>query len=342
VDLLPTPEQLEIVSTAAAVLAQEFPISRVQAARNQASSVDGQAWTKCAELGWFGLDLPEELGGVGYALVEAALLFREIGRALAPGPFFASTLGARVAGIGGRPELSAAVMAGDAIVGLAEPRGPDASVGEVVNGTFDLIDAVGASHVLAVSPACAALLPIEAVEGIETLPCIDPAVRLGRGELQESKAVAHVSGEEDPVFARGSVLAAAMLVGIAEATRDRAVEHAKSRIQFGVPIGAHQAVKHRCADMATRTEAAHEQLLFAALTIDEHGPDAAFQAAAAKVLATDAAITNGADNIQVHGGMGYTFESDAHLFLKRAHVLDRVGGHSRQHLARLVDLPAVQ
>jgi alkylation response protein AidB-like acyl-CoA dehydrogenase len=144
------------------------------------------------------------------------------------------------------------------------------------------------------------------------------------------------------MFIRASVLAAAALVGIAEATRDMAAEYSKVRVQFGKPIGAYQAIKHRCADMAVRAEAASSQVLFAALSIDEGRPDDAFQAASAKVVASDAAIRNAADNIQIHGGMGYTFEHDAHLYLKRAHVFDRIAGDSRQHLAHLMDLPAAQ
>jgi len=137
-------------------------------------------------------------------------------------------------------------------------------------------------------------------------------------------------------------MVAAMLVGIAEATRDLSAEHAKTRVQFGRPIGVHQAIKHRCADMAVRAEAAGSQMLLAALCVESGRADATFQAAAAKVVATDAAVANAASTIQVHGGMGFTSEHDAHLFLERAHVLDHLLGDRRQHLARLVELPPAQ
>ena len=129
---------------------------------------------------------------------------------------------------------------------------------------------------------------------------------------------------------------------IAEATRDMSSEYAKIRVQFGPPIGVNQAIKHACADMALRAEAASAQLLFAALSVDEGRSDAAFQVAAARIVATDAAVENATRTIQVHGGMGYTFEHDAHLFLKRARVLDRVLGDSRSQMAALIDLPAAQ
>jgi alkylation response protein AidB-like acyl-CoA dehydrogenase len=342
VDLLPSEEQQEIIATAASVLAKEYPISRIRDMRTEPSVVDQRAWSRCAQLGWFGLTVAENDGGVGYALVEEALLFREIGRRVAPGPFLATALGARVAVAGGRPDIAQAIIAGDALVGLAQARHLGASIGREVSGSFDLFDAVGAPYVLAVGPAGAALVATDDVGPIEPVGCIDPGVRLAQADVSGVVAVASTGAEFEPTFLRGSVLAAAMLVGISEATRDMAAEYAKVRVQFGKPIGVHQAIKHRCADMAMRAAAADSLLLFAALSVDAARPDAAFQAAAAKVVATDAGIRNAGENIQVHGGMGYTYEHDAHLYLKRAHVLDRVIGSSRDHLARLVDLPPAQ
>jgi alkylation response protein AidB-like acyl-CoA dehydrogenase len=342
VDLLPSEEQQEIISTAASVLAKEYPISRIRELRMKPSAVDRRAWSRCAELGWFGLTLSEDDGGVGYSLAEEALLFREIGRRLAPGPFLSTALGARTAVAGGRPDIAEAIVAGDVLVGLAQARHVDATIGQEVSGSFDLLDAGGVPYVLAVGPAGAALVATDVVGSMDPVECIDPAVRLTRANLAGVTAVASVDADVEPTFLRGSVLAAAMLVGISEATRDMAAEYAKVRVQFGKPIGVHQAIKHRCADMAMRAAAADSQLLFAALSVEAARPDAAFHAAAAKVVATDAAIRNAGENIQVHGGMGYTFEHDAHLYMKRAHILDRVIGSSRDHLALLVDLPPAQ
>jgi alkylation response protein AidB-like acyl-CoA dehydrogenase len=130
----------------------------------------------------------------------------------------------------------------------------------------------------------------------------------------------------------GSVLISAMLVGVAEATRDMGVEYAKQRVQYGKPIGSYQAIKHPCADMATRCEAAVSLLLFAALAVREGRPDAVFQVAAAKRIATQAALENSRANVQIHGGMGYTWEHDAHLYVTRARVLNQVFGdvHAQQ------------
>jgi alkylation response protein AidB-like acyl-CoA dehydrogenase len=152
--------------------------------------------------------------------------------------------------------------------------------------------------------------------------------------------VVSVTAEVDAVSRRGFVLAAASLTGIAEATRDISAAHAVSRVQFDRPIGANQAVKHPCADMAVRAELAWAQTLFAALTTDERREDAEFHAVAAKVVAADAAERNAAATVQVLGGMGFTFEHDANLYLKRAYVLGHAFGDTRDALSRLIRLPA--
>jgi alkylation response protein AidB-like acyl-CoA dehydrogenase len=340
-DLLPTPEQQEISSVAAALLAKTMDDDQDDA-RRRTSAIGSRQWARFGELGWFGLSVPEGRGGVGYGMAEEALLFREIGRHLAPGPFLACTLAARVALAGGADELAATILTGEITVGLAQARGAQFDVGEVVSGSFDLLDAVDGSHVVVVTPRGAAVMAAEAWGRADQLSCMDPAVSLGRIRVEQAPAIVHTLGTTDHIFERGTVLTAAMLAGIGEATRDMASEFGKTREQFGKPIGVNQAIKHRCADMAMRAEAATSQVMFAALAIDEDRPDLEFHSAAAKVVASQAGIGNAALNIQIHGGMGYTFEHDAHLFLKRAHVLDRVLENKQQHMARLIDLPAAQ
>jgi alkylation response protein AidB-like acyl-CoA dehydrogenase len=130
-----------------------------------------------------------------------------------------------------------------------------------------------------------------------------------------------------------------MLAGLAEQVRDASAAYAKVRVQFGRPIGSFQAVKHRCADMALRAEAAWAQTEVAALRFAAPGAAAAFDVAAAKVVAVDAAIRNARDNIQNHGGIGFTAEHPAHLFLKRAHVLEQQLGATRAHLRTVLTAP---
>ena len=280
-DLLPSPEQQEIAATAASFLAARLPTTRTRALIDEPSNVDGLAWAGAAELGWFGLGLPEAAGGVGCGLVDEALLFREIGRSLAGGPYLATVLGARVASFGGRPDLTAAIVAG-ARVGLGVPVG---------GGDLLLVDVIGADLVLLVTPQAASLLAV-ADGRARAAACIDPTTRLARAEVDTAAAVASVPAGVDPVERRAGVLIAALQTGIAEATRDIAAEHAKQRVQFDRPIGVNQAVKHPCADMAVRAELAWAQTLVAALAVDERREDAEFQALAAKVVAGHAAEQN--------------------------------------------------
>ncbi len=142
-----------------------------------------------------------------------------------------------------------------------------------------------------------------------------------------------------PIAARACSTAAA-LVGIAEATRDMSAQYAKDREQFGRPIGTFQAVKHRCADMAVRCEVAFDLAIYAALLVDGDGPDAALHVPAAKVLAGEYAIANVFDNVQNHGGIGVTWEHDAHFFVKRANVLASTFGGRAQRLADVLAAPA--
>jgi alkylation response protein AidB-like acyl-CoA dehydrogenase len=336
-DLLPTPEQEAIVAAAAGFLGKELSIPQTREAMVREEGIDRSVWARCADLGWFGLGLDEGHGGVGYSLCEEALLFREIGRHLAPGPLLASVLGARVAAFGGAPDLAAEILGGQSVVGLAQPV--DATVASELSGRFLVLDGADADLLLAIDEQGGALVSTDLVE-VSPRPCIDQSVRLGNAVLDGVAAQVAVAATTDNVFLRGVVLSAAMLVGIAEATRDLSVEYAKVREQFGRPIGVNQAIKHPCAEMAVRSEAAYSQLLMAALAVADGNDDARFQASAAKVISTDAAISNATQTVQVHGGMGFTYEHDAHLYVKRARVLDLVLGSRRAHLATLLEQPA--
>jgi alkylation response protein AidB-like acyl-CoA dehydrogenase len=333
-DLLPTAEQEEIARSTASFLAKELPVSRLRERLDEPSPIDRAIWARAAALGWLALGLAEDVGGVGYGLAEEVMVFREIGRALAPGPLLASVLGARLAAASGDRALSESIVSGGTVVGLALPRpGTSTALAPEVSADLDIFDGTWADVVLIVQPAGAALLPVSELTGVAPLPCIDETIRLSTGRADGISALAFLPAETDDLYRRGAVLTAAVLAGIAEATRDEATEYAKSRTQFGKAIGSYQAVKHACADMAIRSEAAASQVFFAALSIDSARGDAGFQAAAAKVVASDAARRNSAANVQIHGGMGFTFEQDAHLYVKRSQVLEQTFGSTAYHLA---------
>jgi len=158
------------------------------------------------------------------------------------------------------------------------------------------------------------------VELVRRRPCVDVASRWAEFHVV-GEPRARVGREVFDALPYASVLVAAMLSGICEATRDQSAAYAKVRVQFGVPIGSFQAVKHRCADEAVRAEAATQIVTLAALAVRDGRPDADLLWAAARSVTADHAMRNAADNIQNLGGIGYTAEHDAHLFLKRAQVL---------------------
>jgi alkylation response protein AidB-like acyl-CoA dehydrogenase len=160
---------------------------------------------------------------------------------------------------------------------------------------------------------------------------MDPTRRLGTIEARGVRAE-RLDADAAALRRMATVLVAAEAVGVAERTVEMSVEYAKVRQQFGKPIGTFQAIKHRCADMATRTEVARAVVVFAAVAVRDGEPGADFHVHSAKALAADAAIQNATDNVQNHGGMGYTWESDAHLYLKRARVLEHVCGSRMAHL----------
>jgi alkylation response protein AidB-like acyl-CoA dehydrogenase len=339
-DLLPSPEQAEIESAAAGFLATYAPVSRTRALMGEPASVDPAVWSGAAELGWFGLGLPEVAGGVGCGLADEAVLFREIGRSLAGGPFLATVLAARVAWSAGDAALTDAIVGGAAVGLLALDRSTTTDGGGRLDGAVQLIDAEGTELVLLADLDRASLYRVDDLGGLAAVASIDPAVRLARATARGVEPVATVTSSVDPVGQRGCVLLAALQSGIAAAVRDLAAAHASSRVQFDKPIGVHQGVKHPCADMAVHAELAWAQTLLAALAIDEGRSDAELQALSAKVVAGHAARQGTSATIQVLGGMGFTHEPDASHFLKRAFVLDQLLGDEKELLDRLIDLPA--
>jgi len=314
-DLLPTDEQNEIVASVRAVLDDRHTLGE---------PLGDELWSAAAEQGWFGLGLREELGGVGYTLAEEALLFVELGRAGAPGPFLATTVAAAAAAHAGDSELASSLLSGAARAAWVEPGpagavvldGPGAAVGVTVGETVDLVDLGSVERGAA--------------------PPLDEHTPLERTTSMPS--VVASSGDPTDVV-RVSVLLAAQLAGIAEATTAQSVEYGKDREQFGQPIGGFQAVKHRCADMAVRAEAAVMQVRMAALATADGRSDARFHADAARIVATNAAIENAQWNVQNHGGIGFTWEHTAHRFVTRARLLAGLAGGRYGALADLLEQP---
>ena len=270
--------------------------------------VDRRLWGELADTGVFSLLVPEDEGGVGLGWAEAGLVFEQLGRALVPGPLVGTLL--------------AAGVVDDAVVGLIERTDRPALVEYP-----DVIDALLVLDENGVWRVGAAELSVEAAHSV------DPLTPVGRvAGLPQGEAVDGCYGWAD----RAVFLNSALQVGLATGARELAVAYAQERQQFGKPIGQFQAIKHKCADMYSREEVARAALYYAGCVMDapEQG-DISRAVSGARILAAEAADHNGKDCVQVHGGMGFTWEVDAHLYLKRAWALTPCFGSLDEHAERV-------
>jgi alkylation response protein AidB-like acyl-CoA dehydrogenase len=333
-DLLPGPEQLELVSAAGEFLSDRMPIDRIRADRDAQASVPQRIWREGAELGLLTLGLPEEFGGSGRPLGDEVLLHVELGRNLAPGPFLATTLAARVAARCGDSALADQIGSGKTLVSLAVLRG-DGDV-RPIKGTFDLFDHADARYALVVAREGAALVDIASFGQPVTVESADPGTRMATATVQSAEPMHWQSADDEWIWGRAVALSAAFLTGLASAVTEQATEYAKTRIQFGKPIGVHQAIKHACVNMEVAAQAAQAQTLFAAIALESGRSDALLQLLSAVTVAGSAAVDNAGAGIQVFGGMGYTYENDMHLYLKRAHVFRHLFSEPIEVLAELL------
>jgi alkylation response protein AidB-like acyl-CoA dehydrogenase len=293
-----------------ALCAGRFPLERLRAAEDGDGLLDVEGWGELAEAGVFSLRVPEADGGVGLGMAAGAVVFEELGRALVPGPLLATHLAAGI--VEGAAE-------GKTVVGAVRrppTSGPAALVPTLVGHlpSLGVLVVVGDEGLTAVDPADLGGVRIEI-----PLDPLSPLWRVDR--LPEGRPIGGPTEAGNWRRAQ-SVLGGAQLVGLATANLEMAVGYAKQREQFGKPIGSFQAVKHLCADMLVAAETARAAVHAAAVTIDQPGvgdPDRA--AAGAGLLAAEAAIKNGKTSIQVHGGMGFTWEVPAHLYLMRARAV---------------------
>ncbi|MFT4519152.1 MAG: hypothetical protein ACI9JM_001543 [Halioglobus sp.] len=336
-DLLPTEEQQQIIDSAAIFLANEFPVDAELAAGTTTTRISPDQLQQIAELGWLGIGLPDEMDGIGYGLPEEALLFVELGRNLMPPSLLASVLAARIASQCGNRDIALSILEGKQKVAIAIPKQNSAAhIGATTNGDFLVYEAQEAHLILVAGEQGAALLPLDALELITQERCIDPTLGLSTYHAANSPVVCFVDAGTDQIFLRGALLTSALLLGIAEATQERAVNYAKEREQFGKAIGSFQAIKHYCADMSIRCESIRAMLYHASITLAEDGSSGLFDAHTLKALANAAARDNAHAAVQIHGGMGFTQEMDIHLFVKRAQILGTLFGSERLHLKKLL------
>jgi alkylation response protein AidB-like acyl-CoA dehydrogenase len=371
-----TEEQELLRDTARKFLDSECPTKFVRQMMATEDAVTGEFWTKLAEQGWLGITYAEEDGGSGLGLVDLVVLMEEIGRAVMPGPFPATVLlgGAAIAEAGSpaqRAEWLPRIAAGDikATLAASEPnaRWDAAGVtlsaretrgGFVLNGTKLFVPDAHLADVLVVAArsrdgstmedGISLFLVPKGTPGIEVklLPSVDETrklceVRLANVALPATALLGELH-QGWPVLARiidsAAVALSAELCGAAQRVLDITVDYAKMRVAFGKPIGSYQGVKHKCADMLIEIENAKSLTYYAAWAFDQGEPDATMAVSMAKAAASDAGRKVCAAGIQLHGGIGMTWEHDLHLYLKRAKALEIAFGDATWHRERIARL----
>jgi alkylation response protein AidB-like acyl-CoA dehydrogenase len=321
VDFSFSEEQELLRAQAQEFLGERFPAERIAELADSEEGWDPASWKELSGLGWTGVSVSEEEGGAGLGFLEEAVLFEELGRFLYPGPFF-STVALALPAL--TPELRKEVAAGDMTWTLA------------LHGESGLVPDLGIVDRVAVADEDG----IWALDGEsrEVLATMDPTRRLGRIRLEGATRTLLVEGDDAVELAsaiRLRVLAALALeaVGIAQRVLELSVEHAKTREQFGRPIGVYQAVSHALADTYAETELARSLGYWAAWCVSENDGQAQLAAAAAKAYAADAAVAACERAIQVHGGIGFTWEHVLHRYYKRAQWIDAFEGFGHEHRA---------
>jgi alkylation response protein AidB-like acyl-CoA dehydrogenase len=314
-----TPEENEVAAAAGEFLEHMQPLARLHASGSSDLSDEGRR--ALGEMGWFGLAAPESAGGSGLSAVEHALFFREVGRRCGALDVLAQALAVQTALAS--PDLRQRLISGEQAIALAVRD----------TGGLRIFGNPAAPIAVLAEPDRSAVVDLSGLSR-DARPGLDPGTTMSTAP--EPTAPALVLREGGDVWRLGQLGAAAMLVGIAEVALELIVEYAKVRETFGRKIGAYQAVRHPCADMAVRAEAARSQLWYAAAALKSQRPDAEAHLDAAKHLANQAARANADTCIQLHGGIGITDEHHPHLLLKRALLLGRLFGVQRALLGRIL------
>jgi alkylation response protein AidB-like acyl-CoA dehydrogenase len=371
-----TEEQELLRDTARKFLDSECDTKFVRAMMATEAAVTPEFWGKLAENGWLGIIYPEEDGGSGLGLVDLVVLMEEVGRAVMPGPFPATVLlgGAAIAEAGSpsqRQEFLPGIAAGElkATLAATEPNArwdaagitlaaKEARGGFTLSGTKLFVPDAHQADVLVVAArtkdgstmedGVSLFLVPKGTAGVtvRVLPSVDETRKLcevtfDNVTLPPTALLGDLNGGW-PALARvtdrAAVALSAEMCGAAQRVLDMTVDYAKLRVAFGKPIGTYQGVKHKCADMLIEIENAKSLTYYAAWAVDEGEPDAAMAVSMAKAAASDAGRKVCAAGIQLHGGIGMTWEHDLQLYLKRAKASEIALGDATWHRERIARL----
>jgi alkylation response protein AidB-like acyl-CoA dehydrogenase len=367
-------EQQMLQSSANEFVKRESSLKRIRELRDDEIGFSKEIWGKMAELGWQGITIPEEFGGLGEGMVEMIVVMEELGRGLMPEPMTATVL---LAGnalmIGGTEEQKTEwlnkIAGGEAFLSLAylerqsryDPFDVSTEAkkdggGWSLSGEKIFVPDAGVSERIVVSARSSGQR--RSREGVEMF-LLDPKakgvtltpiptmdwrkqflLKLDNVAVDESERLSAGDGGEalEAALDRATVGVSAEMLGAMNAAFDMTVDYLKTRKQFGVPIGSFQALKHRAADEYVQTELSRSAVYYAAMTLDENMPDAARAVSTAKARCNDAFHLIGNESIQMHGGIGMTDEHDIGFFFKRGRVAKVTFGDSDFHRDRYARL----
>lgn len=357
-----TEDQILIRDSARGWLGDFAPVSHVRQVMATAEGYDRALWAEVAAMGWTGLIVPEDLGGSGLGFVELAILCEEMGRRLYPSPFEATVVLAANALLAlGSDRLLDRIATGETTATLAAGNATGKVTAIADGGSYRLDgvmrhvpDGARADVILVAADldGRTALFALEgAVPGLarEGLASMDQTRRPAelRFEAAIVSAGALVSADADKALTialdRAAAMMAAHAVGAAEQCLDMTVEYTKGRVQFGRPVASFQAVKHQCADMALAVETARSAAYWASCVADDtghngDGTELAMAASGAKSWCSRAYFDCAATAIQLHGGVGFTWEYDVHLYFKNARAVEAILGDPASHRERVAGL----
>jgi alkylation response protein AidB-like acyl-CoA dehydrogenase len=313
-----TDEQEQLRREARTFLADRYSFERVAELADSEAGWDPASWQELVDLGWVGVSAPEEAGGAGLGFMEEAVIFEELGRALYPGPYF-STVALAL------PELPAELAREATAGGVRWSASLDGSLVPDL-AIVDRVLVARDGNLVAV-----------AAEG-EALPTMDSTRRLGRlAEVLDGEEVGDAQAIER-MRVRAFAALALEAVGMAQRALELSIEHAKTREQFGKPIGIYQAISHKLADSYQLTELAKSLAYWAAWAVSVGDEEAPLAAAAAKAYASDVAVKVCEYAIQAHGGIGFTWEHPLHRLYKRAEWIQSYGGFPSAQRAEIADV----
>jgi alkylation response protein AidB-like acyl-CoA dehydrogenase len=360
-----TAEQDELRASVRRFLAARAPLTRVRELMESEDGTDRSVWEQAGtQLGLQGLAIPEAYGGAGFSFAEQAIVLEEFGAALYGGPYLASAVLAATALLasqdeGARRDLLPGIASGEVIATLAftEDDGSWDPASIRMSATKDgaewkldgrksfVLDGHSAGLLLVVASTTAGL-SLFAVAGAAAgltrtaLPTLDQTRKLARLEFSDVPGrLIGSPGDAAAVLDRtldvAAIALAAEQLGGAQRALDMAVEYAKIRHQFGRPVGSFQAIKHRCSDLLLEVESLRSAICYAAAAVAEGSAEVPVIAPLVKAYASETFFHVAAENIQIHGGIGFTWEHDAHLYFKRAKSSELFLGDGDYHRARL-------